>query len=88
MVSLMHPTLLVKTSTQTVVRTFVAGARSLMWTRSDIPVACPDDERVNQLIYNYDCVGISNRETISRMLKAEHGIQMRYAMYLLICLHI
>lgn len=47
-------------------------------------VAKSDDAHVEELIREYDCRNISNKETVRKMLLAEHGINMRYVILLLL----
>ena len=48
-------------------------------------VAGSDDARVESLIRDYDRRNIVNKDLISKMLLAEHGIQMRCVMLFLLC---
>ena len=47
-------------------------------------VAKSDDAHVEELIREYDRRNISNKETVRKMLLAEHGINMRYVILLLL----
>jgi hypothetical protein len=40
-------------------------------------VATPDDAHVESLICDYDCRNIVNKDLVSKMLLAEHDIEMR-----------
>lgn len=69
-------TLLESTSSRTAVCVLFICVISCCWFTDDLITAKPDDAYVESLIRDYDCRNIVNKDLVSKMLLAEHGIRM------------